>query len=372
MKILFIAASLAGGGAEKVLIDLLRHTDYSKYEVDLCLVTNKGVYLNQIPSEVKYFYLYDNNEGFKYKIDFVLAKYFSITLLQRKRIEKLVVKDYDVIVSFMEGIPVKFHGYILQHGKRNISWIHLDLLKKHYTEKYFRTGEEQYLYQKMDGIACVSNDARMSFAQLFSLHVPLVTIYNPIDKDLIVSRSKEFFPDKNKFTICSVGRLMPQKSYDRLIRVASKLKKAGFDVDFWIVGSGYLESKLKLLVAQLGLKEMVHFLGFQSNPYPYIKSADVFLSTSMAEGYPLVICEAICLGKPIVATNITGPKEILGDSEYGLLSEEDDESIFESVRNMLTNDLLRNHYVQKAIERSYSFNIDNAVFGIYNFICGKL
>lgn len=369
MRILFIVASLAGGGAEKVLIDLLRHTDYSKYEVDLCLVTNKGVYLNQIPHNINKFYLYDGSENIRYRVDFVMAKYFSIDYFQRKRIEKHVTKNYDAIVSFMEGIPVKFHGYILRNGKRNISWIHLDLLKKHYTKKYFRAKEERHLYLKMDRIACVSNDAQTSFKRLFPLQVPLVTLYNPIDKELILSRSKEFSLDKNKFTICSVGRLMPQKSYDRLIRVATKLKRAGFDVDFWIVGIGYLERKLQQLAVQLGVKEMVHFLGFQSNPYPYIKNADIFLSTSMAEGYPLVICEAICLGKPIVATNITGSKEILDDSEYGLLTEEDDESIFESIRNMITNDRLRNYYAQKAVERSYIFDINNTVSEIYNFIC---
>lgn len=367
MKILFIMASLAGGGAEKVLIDLLRHTDYTKYEIDLCLVLNNGVYLNQIPSEVKCFHLYDENETIKYRIDFILAKYFSFKLFQQKRIENKITENYDVIVSFMEGIPVKFHGYIMHHGKKNISWIHLDLLKKHYTEKYFRKGEEYNLYQKMNGIACVSNDANASFRKLFPIQIPITTLYNPIDKDLIISRSKEFIPDKRKFTICSVGRLTPQKAYDRLMRLARKLKDKSFDIDFWLIGTGYLENELKRLALQLGVEKMVRFWGFQTNPYPYMKNADIFLSTSMTEGYPLVICEAICLGKPIVATNVTGPKEILGNSEYGLLCNEDDESIFNAVYGMIQKNSCREFYAQKAMERSSIFEINNAVNKIYGF-----
>ena len=122
------------------------------------------------------------------------------------------------------------------------------------------------------------------------------------------------------------------------------------------------------LCNDLGIKKNVSFLGFQSNPYPYIKAADMFLSTSMTEGYPLVICEALCLDKPIVATNVTGPREILGDSEYGLLAEESDEAIFSAVQRMIDDEDLRKHYATKASERKQLFDIQSTVDNIYRLI----
>ena len=137
---------------------------------------------------------------------------------------------------------------------------------------------------------------------------------------------------------------MPQKAYDRMVRLAYHLKKNNVDVDFWILGTGYLEAELRRLARDLSVEDMVHFLGFKSNPYPYIAASDLFLSTSMTEGYPLVICEALWLGKPIIATAVSGSKEILADSEYGLLSEEDDDSLLKNTLRMITNNSLRENY----------------------------
>ena len=102
--------SLSGGGAEKVLIDVLKYTDYSKYDVDLCLIINRGVYLDEIPSFVNRKCVYCENDGLLYKLHFVLAKYFNISCFQLYRINRVVEQNYDVIISFMEGISVKFHS----------------------------------------------------------------------------------------------------------------------------------------------------------------------------------------------------------------------------------------------------------------------
>ena len=112
----------------------------------------------------------------------------------------------------------------------------------------------------------------------------------------------------------------------------------------------------------------IEFLGKKSNPYPYIAASDLFLSTSMTEGYPLVICEALCLGKPIIATAVSGSKEILADSEYGLLSEEDDDSLLKNTLRMITNNSLREYYSNRAVEKSLDFDVQSTVDNIYKFI----
>lgn len=366
-KILFILTNLAGGGAEKVLVDIFRHTDFERFKVDLLLVVNEGIYLSSLPAQIRVMSLYEKR-GIRYKLDFLFTRYLRIDIFQCSLVKKKIGEDYDVIVSFMEGIPLKFHKYLMERAKKNISWVHLDLLKHHYTEKYFRKNEELWLYQAMDQVFFVSNEARQSFSSLFGSFGSFITIYNPIDREMIEIRAKEKNVEKKNFTICSVGRLTYQKRYDRLLILANRLKKSGLKIDFWLLGIGPLEENLKHLVRQLGIEDCINFLGFQSNPYPYIKAADMFLSTSMTEGYPLVICEALCLDKPIVATNVTGPREILGDSEYGLLAEESDEAIFSAVQRMIDDEDLRKHYATKASERKQLFDIQSTVDNIYRLI----
>lgn len=366
-KILFILTNLAGGGAEKVLVDIFRHTDFERFKVDLLLVVNEGIYLSSLPAQIRVMSLYEKR-GIRYKLDFLFTRYLRIDIFQCSLVKKKIGEDYDVIVSFMEGIPLKFHKYLMERAKKNISWVHLDLLKHHYTEKYFRKNEELWLYQAMDQVFFVSNEARQSFSSLFGSFSSFITIYNPIDREMIEVRAREKNVVKKNFTICSVGRLTYQKRYDRLLILANRLKKSGLKIDFWLLGIGPLEENLKHQVRQLGIEDCINFLGFQSNPYPYIKAADMFLSTSMTEGYPLVICEALCLDKPIVATNVTGPREILGDSEYGLLAEESDEAIFSAVQRMIDDEDLRKHYATKASERKQLFDIQSTVDNIYRLI----
>ena len=107
--------------------------------------------------------------------------------------------------------------------------------------------------------------------------------------------------------------------------------------------------------------DMCDFKGFVRPAYPYMKVADVFLNTSEAEGYPLVLCEALCLGLPVVATDITGAHEILDNSEVGLLVQEDVQDIYQGLKKMIDNDLVRAEYAQKALLRSEMFSVEKVL-----------
>lgn len=97
-------------------------------------------------------------------------------------------------------------------------------------------------------------------------------------------------------------------------------------------------------------------------------SADFFLSTSLTEGMPLVQLEAMCLGLPVVATRCTGPAELFGESKYGLLVEQDDESIYQGVLRMLSDSALRKHYAQAGEERLRDFDAARIMSQIYNLL----
>ena len=364
-KILFIQSSLGGGGAEKVLIDMLSNFDYTKFDVSLLLFVKNGVYVNDVDKRVKQYHLCENIQK-NYFLRFALKIYawFNCKFLLKWILNKQNLESYDYIISFMEGIPLILHSIINKKNAKSISWVHIDMLNNHWTNRFFSKGAELDLYQKLDEIVFVSSDALKQFDKLFiGVHTQKRVILNPILKDKIIEMSKVESISCNKTTIISVGRLAEQKRYDRLIRVAKIVKDKGFDVDFWILGVGGLDSELKRLAKDLDVD--IKFLGFQRNPYAYMAAADIFLSTSSAEGYPLVVAESLCLGKPIVSTKSTGPIEMLNNGEYGVLTDHDDESIANGLLSLLESSEQRTYYSKQAIKRSETFDIEKTMNEVY-------
>ena len=177
-----------------------------------------------------------------------------------------------------------------------------------------------------------------------------------------------FIVKKRKFTICNVARLSAIKKQDRLIKAIKILKDKGCDIELWILGTGDEFHKLKKLVSELSLIETVQFKGFQPNPYPYIKASDVFVLSSDTEGYPTVICEALCLGKPIVSTRITGCTELLGDNEYGILTALNEQAIANAIYELYNSKDKMLLLQQKAIEKSQNFSVEYTMNKFYNII----
>jgi glycosyltransferase involved in cell wall biosynthesis len=206
------------------------------------------------------------------------------------------------------------------------------------------------------------------YQKRFLIDVPHVVLYNPIDRDSIIIKAKKTDIKKRKFTICSVGSLTEVKRFDRVIRLAKKLKDDGYDIDFWIIGDGLLRKELLELVSNLGLNDMVHFLGFINPPYPYIRVADILLLTSKAEGFPLVLCEALCLGVPVIATACTGPIEILDRGKYGVLCNHDDDSIYLNVKSLIDDKTKLEAYAFASEKRSKMFNIHVTMQNFYDII----
>lgn len=368
-KILFIMSSLSGGGAEKVLIDILNNFDYSEFQVDLFLENSIGVYMKDVPSEVNILSLYKKRTLFVKTVHRLLnitnlyTTYWK--LIHVYCFKKKIGTCYDSIVSFMEGGPLKYHSTVINRAAKNITWIHIDLFSWHYTSSLMSHDEERKCYDLMDHLVFVSSDAKKAFRRLYNVHGEHHVVYNLIDRDKILKRSLQIDVLKQRMTVCSVGRLTEMKRYDRLIRVAKRFQEEGYELDFWILGEGELEHRLKQQCIELNVNERVHFLGFINPPYSYVKAADVFLSTSDAEGFPLVVCEALCLGAAIVSTKTTGPMEILDNSKYGILVDKDENAIYNGLKCLIDNPDTLAHYKKMALERSQIFDVSSAMSQIY-------
>lgn len=367
-NILFIMDSLAGGGAEKALIEYLKNVDYTRYRVSLCILFYQGIYLNDIPENVKVIPLYIRNNSFRRKSFRYYRKYHNSWLMSfqiRRKIEK---RHYDTIISFMEGWPLLFHSFVMDRADRNVTWVHCDLLNNPTSGCFYNLNQEKRCYENVDCITFVSNTAKENFDKLYKVDTPKKCLYNVVDARDIKEKAGEVTVLRNVLTITSIGSLYKVKGYDRLLRVAKMFKDSGYSLSFQILGSGQELDNLLALRNELELNEEVSFLGFEENPYPYLKQSDIFVSTSLSEGLPYVICEAFVLGIPVVATETAGAIELLDNGKYGILTEQDDVSIYEGLRKLIDSKELREEYHQKSLIRADMFDIDETMKRVYELI----
>lgn len=361
---LFIYGPLGAGGAERVLIDVLRNFDYTRYAVDLCLMMPGGRLYGEIPQEVKVFSLW---KGYTlgYRWSYHVSNKLGIDYFLKRKL-RVVEDKYDVVVSFLEGVPLKLHA-LMNLGGMHVSWVHCDLYQYPYEANQFRRGEELRAYNKMDKVVCVAQDTEKAFRRRFPTCTSQTdVIYNPIDYKKILRMAGEECVDNNKFTIVTSGRLTPPKKLDRVPRLARALKDSGRKgFVFQIIGEGELRTELERQIAELGVEDCVQLMGFHANPFPLVKAADMMFCCSGYEGFCLVICEAMLLGTPVVSTRTSGPIEILDNDRYGLLCDHTDESMFQAVCRMMDNPDLRRRYSEVGRERVRDFFVEHTMESIY-------
>ncbi|HEY5587613.1 MAG TPA: glycosyltransferase [Candidatus Paceibacterota bacterium] len=351
-KILFVMPNLAGGGAEKVLVNILNNIDYQNFDITLFLFQKYGIYIKQVNKNVKLKYITE-----KFHTNFVNTIICKLLKYAPKVIYKLFIKEtYDVEIAFMEGGSTNIIANSTNKESKKIAWIHADLHKFHWTENLYRHNEECKCYEKFNDLVFVSKDAKDAFNELFKNNkVNKHIIFNPIVTDEILKKSEEFRVRYNEFTVVSVGRLSLEKGYDRLIKAHSTLVKQ-YPHKLVILGEGKERSNLEKLIGKLGVGKSVELKGFMNNPYPYIKEADLFVCSSRSEGYPLVVAEALVLGKPVIATDVTGPREILQNGEYGFLCDSSKEGLEAALRYLFENRHKLDYYKEKSKMAKNNFN----------------
>ena len=130
----------------------------------------------------------------------------------------------------------------------------------------------------------------------------------------------------------------------------------------YIVGKGEEEVKLKELVKKYNVSEKITFLGFQSNPYPYVKNADLFVCSSYNEGFSTAVTESIILGTPVITTLCSGMKEILGDNnEYGFVTENNEEELYQGIKYLIENPDTLSSYKNLAKLRGNAFTMEKTI-----------
>ena len=148
----------------------------------------------------------------------------------------------------------------------------------------------------------------------------------------------------NDFNIISVGRLHPQKAYLRMMEVCRRLNEDNLKYDLYILGDGEEKALIEKKINDYNLSN-VHLLGYDSNPYKYMKNADLYLMCSIYESAPTVVYEALTVkGVPILATSVAGIREQLGDNEYGIIVDNSEDGLYEKIKEVLNNKEILNKY----------------------------
>ncbi|HHC4763077.1 TPA: glycosyltransferase [Escherichia albertii] len=236
---------------------------------------------------------------------------FKIRKLKRKN-------KYDVCISHIPHCDLI--NVLTKKNETTITTVHINNEKRY---SYISNILLRYIVHKSDYVVAVSQKLK----EKLSLKYPksknkIVCIYNPVNINTIQKMANVPIDRRLHFSdyIINVGRLDIQKGQHYLISGFDRLVKRYHqfnNLKLVIIGDGPLEASLRELIETLGIKDKVILLGFNDNPYKYLKRAKLFVLTSLYEGFPLVLLEAMACGTPVISTACeTGPFELLhGDND---------------------------------------------------------
>lgn len=336
------------------------------------LTFNKEVMIeDSLPEQIEFLHTI----GFGGRINHWMRKFYgSLGILDnyyKASICQAVKSKYDTIVSFLEGFPLRAHRYIANKATKNVTFVHTDISTYPDSIAQFKSVTDmKEAYSLMDEIIFVSDGALSGFIKICgNLSVNKDVLTNFIDVETVRCKSEEFLPSRsdNKFEIVLLGRVTEVKGYDIIPQIAKLLKLQAIPAHFTIIGDGGYMSTLKDKIESLKVGDMISLTGFKANPYPFVKQADIVMSTSLTEGLPLSLCEAMSLGKPIISSPTTGADYLLSDGT-GIIVNRNAENYVSAIKRLYENPDLLESYRLKSLEKSRMFDKGAYIDKLYNLL----
>ena len=359
IKILFMIHDLGPGGAEKVLVNLVNNLDSSKFDITVMSMFGGGVNEQFLKKTIRYQALF--SKAFP-------GNSHIMKLYTPEQLHRFFIKDkYDIEVSYLEGPSARIVSGCPDKDTKLVSWIHVEQHEKENAAKAFRSYKESVeCYKKFHKVVCVSESVKKDFYDLYPMRAEPIVLYNTNETDQILKLKDEPIEDdcfkKDEIRLCGVGKIMPNKGFDKLARIHKRLRDEGYPVHTYILGKGPEQGKIEQYLVENKLKDSFTFLGYQINPYKYVANCDLFVCTSVAEGFSTAATEALIVGTPVVTTPVAGMKEMLGKSgEYGLISEMSEESLYSKIKFLLDNPEKLEYYKKQAQKRGAFFMKEKTV-----------
>jgi glycosyltransferase involved in cell wall biosynthesis len=395
-KILIFSHAMEIGGAERALLGLLEALDYSQYEVDLFLMRHAGELLKYIPDGVnllpeipEYTCLaVPSREVIRKGQIGVLAGRVLGKVLAKRTVKKLQLsrdngvgleyshkytdwampkvndKEYDLAISFLTP-----HYFVANKvkAKCKIAWIHTD-----YSYVKLDTKSELKMWDKYDYIASISEAVTKSFLVTFpSLESKIMEIQNIMPVQSILKQVDEFsvtqeMPEDCTIKLLSIGRFCNAKNFDNVPAICKLIRKQGLNVKWYLIGFGGDEALIRSKIEEEGMQEYVIILGKKENPYPYLKSCDLYVQPSRYEGNAVTVHEAQMLGKPVVITRYATSASQLEDGVDGVIVPMDNDGCAEGIIEVLNSNSRLNQLKSGCRVRDYSNQLE--AVKLYNII----
>jgi glycosyltransferase involved in cell wall biosynthesis len=364
IKVLFFISSLSGGGAERIMVDILSYIDRTRIEATLVLLYpyDNSPYKKYLPEDVRVVVVERKSDSFFSKIK-QFADFIKTVHKEKPRVI-LSMLTHNNIMAVSVGLIFRVKIIACEHiilskfiktrGGEKILWFPVSLLVK-------------ALYRFADRVIAVSNGIKSDLIEEFNIAAHKIqVIYNPVDINRITELSS--VPPEHPFcksdvsVVVAIGRLVWQKGFDNLLR-AFNLVIQEMDARLIIAGEGPEKESLEQMVKDLGMTDKVFLIGFQRNPYQFLSSADVFVLSSNFEGLPMVILEAMACGTPVIATDCrSGPREILQNGKLGfLVPVGDEQALSKGIVTLLKDRALREKFSRLARERTKDFSVDKII-----------
>lgn len=358
-KILFLIHDLGPGGAEKVLINLVNNMNTSEFAITVMTIFDVGINRKYLKKNIRYLTCF--KKAFR-------GNSHIMKILSPERLHNLFINEhYDIEVAYLEGPCARIVSGCKNRDTKLVAWIHIEHQNVNRLSRSFRNYQEtEKCYNRFDKIVCVSETVKKDFLSLINLKAPICVLYNTNEYSKILRLSKEtvdrnLFINKD-FKLVAVGKLLPNKGFDRLLSIINQLRKETYGIHLYILGVGPEEKKLKKYTEDHNLTNYVDFLGYQDNPYKYVSKCDLFVCSSYREGFSTAATEALMVGTPVCTVSVSGMTEMLGENnEYGVVTENNDKSLFEGIKCLLDDKTLLNYYRTKAFERGKMFNTESTV-----------
>jgi glycosyltransferase involved in cell wall biosynthesis len=349
------------GGTNKIALHFMK--ELSQYcDVTLILSEHTGELLSQLPDNIHL--IVDTMRPFKdiFKEDLRKLRigrlledviYYGHIKMKKDSVDNyryLVQRhgyicdtEFDCAISYHGQSPERLLNLLFRtHAKKKVAWIHGEF--NNAADHYRRMN---VYYDQLDRMFFVSNHTLNSFLDKFTMDRSKCTVYyNPIDRQEILDKAglscePEF--DPAFINLLTVGRVSAEKGQDMIPAVTRRLLDAGHNVRWYIVGDGDTRPKVESLIRRHGVEENVILLGTKTNPYPYMRSCDLYVQPSYTEGYSTTICEAGMLGKAIVGTKPSGGiYDQITNGEDGFIVDATVDGLAEGIRTLMEDKALRN------------------------------
>ena len=361
IKILFLIHDLGQGGAEKVLVNLVNHLDRTEFQITVMALFGGGVNEQFLASHIRLIICFQHA---------IPGNSYLMKILSPRQLHQWLIRDkYDIEVSYLEGPSARIISGCPTNDTKLISWVHVEQHSMDALARSFRSASEaKHCYEKFHQTVAVSKYVQEDFCRILNFKKPCSVLYNTVESEKIMQDAACPAPEltiDGNFRLVAVGTLKESKGYDRLLRIMYKLRQQGYSVHLYILGIGKLQQKLEQYIAENGIKDAVSFLGYQTNPYRIISKCDLFVCASHAEGFSTAATEALIVGTPVCTVEVSGMKEMLGyHNEYGLVTENSEEALYEGIKRLLDDAQLLSHYKKKAAERGATFSTKQTVHAV--------